>query len=77
MLVSGTSLSAAQTDYDLALSHWTKVLDSYVNEQGQIDFLSLAKRPDNLLAYIDFVADVSPDTEPKLFSTKAAVLAFT
>jgi len=76
MLVSGTSFSATQTDYDLALSHWAKVLDNYVNEQGQIDFLSLAKQPDNLLAYVQFVADVSPDTEPRLFSTKAAVLAY-
>ena len=76
MLSSGSSLAATQADYDLALSHWSKVLEAYVNEQGQIDFISLAKQPDNLLAYVDFVAGVSPETEPVLFPTKADVLSY-
>ncbi len=69
-------LAITEADYQAALADWSTVLTEYVNEQGQIDFVSLAKRPQPLQAYITVIAKVSPASHPALFPSKADVLAF-
>jgi hypothetical protein len=68
--------AATKADYEQALSKWALVLQTYVNEQGQTDFIALAKNPDDLTAYVNFVAKVSPSNEPLLFTSPAEVIAY-
>jgi hypothetical protein len=70
------SMAVTKQDYQLALGHWANVLETFVNAEGQTDFIALAKQVDDLQAYVDFVALVSPQTEPLLFSTEDEVLAY-
>jgi hypothetical protein len=46
------AMSAAQ-----AQSAWARVLSQYVNERGLVDFAGLAKAPEDLHAYVRYVAD--------------------
>jgi len=68
--------AVTQQDYDFVVSKWTKVLSTFVNDQGQTDFAALAGQQEDLLAYVDFVASVSPKSHPLLFPTPADVLAY-
>jgi len=70
------SMAATEQDYQVALSHWEKVLETFVNAEGQTDFIALAKQADDLQAYVDFVARVSPQSEPFLFPTENDVLVY-
>lgn len=74
--VSGAGFAKSQADYGLALSHWQQVLEKYVDEQGQIDFISLAKQPEHIEAYINFASEVDPESHPQLFLTSDDVLAY-
>ncbi len=51
---------ATQTDVtkEAALAAWTRVLTSYVNDQGFVDFAGLAQKPADLHAYVNYVARV-------------------
>jgi hypothetical protein len=69
-------MAVTKQDYQLALDHWANVLETFVNAEGQTDFIALAKEIDDLQAYVDFVAQVSPQTNPLLFSTEDDVLAY-
>jgi len=70
------SMAATEQDYQVALSHWAKVLETFVNAEGQTDFIALAKQADDLQAYVDFVARVSPQSEPFLFPAENDVLVY-
>lgn len=50
---SDDELSATQ-----AQAAWARVLSGYVNAQGQVDFAGLAKQPQDLHAYVRYVARV-------------------
>ena len=70
-----TTVSAvAQTSEPL--DAWARVLDAYVNERGRVDFVGLAAGSDELRAYVDYVAAVSPRTTPDAFATSDAELAY-
>ena len=68
--------AVTQQDYDFVVSKWTKVLSTFVNDHGHTDFAALAGQQEDLLAYVDFVASVSPKSHPLLFPTPADVLAY-
>ena len=70
------AMAMTKDDYQAALEHWSTVLASYVDEQGRIDFISLAKKPEPLRAYVDAIARMSPTSHPGLFTTQAEVLAY-
>ncbi|MDQ6923475.1 MAG: DUF547 domain-containing protein [Pseudomonadota bacterium] len=57
-------------------ARWSRVLDRYVNDQGQVDFRGLAGDPANLNAYVDYIARVSPVSAPQSFPTREARLAY-
>jgi hypothetical protein len=74
--VASPAMAVTKDDYQAALDNWSTVLASYVDEQGQIDFISLAKQPGSIQAYIDVIARMSPTSHPGLFTTQAEVLAY-
>lgn len=76
VVTSPPVIAMTKADYQVALDSWATVLDSHVNEQGQIDFISLAKQPQPLQVYIDVIAQVSPVSHPALFNSHADVLAY-
>ncbi len=47
-----------------ASTAWARVLISSVDNNGRVDFQSLAQNPNDLQAYVAFVARVSPETHP-------------
>lgn len=55
---------------------WAKVLTSFVNDRGEVDFHGLEKNPADLNAFVDYIAKVSPDSAPALFPTKESKLAY-
>lgn len=59
-----------------ALAHWARVLKTFVNDQGEVDFQGLAKNPTDLKAFVDYVARIGPESAPALFPTKEARLAY-
>lgn len=66
---------AQERDVDV-LAHWGKVLSTFVNDQGAVDFHELAKSPANLNAFVDYIAKVSPESAPALFPTRESRLAY-
>lgn len=52
------STSQAQVTKDVALAAWARVLTDYVNDQGFVDFASLAQKPADLHTYVNYVARV-------------------
>ena len=43
-----------------ALASWQTVLATYVNDQGQIDFIALNKKPLDLFRYVNFISEHQP-----------------
>ena len=74
--VAPPSMAVTQQDYQIALDHWVAVLQTFVNAEGQTDFIALAKQPEDLQVYVDFVSQVSPGSAHLLFKTEADVLAY-
>lgn len=68
--------AVAQERDVVALAHWAKVLQTFVNDRGEVDFHRLAKDPADLNAFVDYVAKVSPDSAPALFPTRESRLAY-
>ncbi len=69
-----TVSAVAQTSEPL--DAWAWVLDAYVDERGRVDFAGLAASPEELRAYVDYIATVSPRSTPDAFSTADAELAY-
>lgn len=68
--------AVAQTKDAEALTRWTRVLGTSVNERGEVDFHRLAKNPADLNAFVDYIANVSPESAPALFPTRESRLAY-
>ena len=58
------------------LPRWANVLEQFVNEQGQIDFVSLSENTDDLKAFVSAIGKVSPQSNPELFDSQEKVLAY-
>lgn len=76
LLMPVAVLADSQSGYDKALADWTSVLETFVDDQGRTDFIALAKQPDALKAYVDFVSQVGPNNDPLLFLSRESVLAY-
>lgn len=59
-----------------ALAHWARVLKVFVNDRGEVDFRGLAGNPSDIKAFVDYIAQVSPDSNPALFPTRESRLAY-
>lgn len=55
---------------------WDRVLDLFVDERGRVDFVGLAANPEDLNAYVDYIATVNPQSTPDAFPTADAELAY-
>ena len=76
LMNSSFVMAVNEQEYQKAVQSWNKVLQQYVDNQGRTDFITLAKSPQDLKFYVDFVARVSPTTHPELFKTKELILAY-
>ncbi len=47
-----------------------RVLKTYVNAIGEVDYAALKKNPDELDRYVETLAATSPDNRPDLFPTR-------
>ena len=74
VLLMSTAPTVAQTTEPL--DAWARVLDAYVDTRGRVDFVGLAASTDELRAYVDYIATVSPRSTPDAFSTADAELAY-
>lgn len=68
--------SAAQVAVADADMHWAHVLQERVNDRGQVDFCGLANDRDDLHAYLNYIARVSPQNVPAAFPTRNDALAY-
>jgi hypothetical protein len=75
LAMSAADAAAAPEEFG-PTAPWARVLKTYVNSQGQVDFEALSRQPDDLRAYIDYVASVSPESAPDAFVTREARLAY-
>ncbi len=66
----------AQSDYDDALSRWAAVLQRFVDAEGRIDFAGLQAKRGELDRFVDFIARKAPWSEPQMFPTPEAALAY-
>lgn len=55
---------------------WDRVLHEHVSREGLVDYASLKRDPEELLAYVDAIAANSPDSSPEMFPTEAHRLAY-
>jgi hypothetical protein len=58
------------------LAAWQRVLHTRVLDDGRIDFVGLRRDPEDLEAYVAWVATHGPRTTPEGFPTEAARLAY-
>ena len=73
LLVSATTVAAQPSD---PYERWARVLTSFVNEVGEVDFRALARERTDLDAFLDYVARVSPGATPDAFTSRGAKLAY-
>ncbi len=57
------------------LDLWATVLQTYVDDEGRVDFAGLAENPEDLLGDLDFVGEVSPESHPERFPSRDSALA--
>ena len=67
--------SAGQTADDPQAA-WNRVLRGHVLDDGGIDFVGIRRDPEDLEAFVAWVATHGPRTTPELFPTEAARLAY-
>ncbi len=74
LFLMATAAAIGQTSEPL--DAWARVLNTYVDERGRVDFAGLAAGSDDLRAYVDYIAAVSPRSTPDAFATADAELAY-
>ena len=57
-------------------ARWSRVLERFVNDRGQVDFMGMAEEPADLSGYVDYIARVSPASAPEWFPSQEARLAY-
>ena len=58
------------------LPKWNAVLSTHVDDEGRIDFTSLAENTTDLEMFVAAIETVSPASNPELFDTPNKVLAY-
>lgn len=67
---------APEVGQEPAAAHWARVLDRHVDRQGQVDFRALAEDPADLYTYVNYLARISPSSQPSSFPNRNSVLAY-
>jgi hypothetical protein len=55
---------------------WARVLKDHVDAEGRIDFAGVGRSPQDLDAFVAYVAVTSPKLKPSSFPSRESVLAF-
>lgn len=55
---------------------WARVLKDHVDTEGRIDFAGVARAPQDLDAFVGYVAVTSPKLSPTSFPSRESVVAF-
>lgn len=58
------------------LDSWERVLKTYVDEEGRVDFIGLSRNRTDLDRYVSWVYDNAPGNRPDLFRTREQVLSY-
>jgi len=66
---------AEAPELERANAAWARVLETYVDAQGRVDFLRLAEDREDLDRFVAYIARVDPDADPGSFPTPDARLA--
>ncbi len=69
-------LASAVATYAEGIEAWSRVLTSYVDDQGRTDFKSLSRERSNLNVYVTVLATTGPRSRPELFDTPEKALAY-
>jgi len=77
-IFSGNAWAFAEGEnpYLKALANWQSVLERHVDDDGRVNFAAISKDSEDLEAFVDAIALVSPSSHPELFSTNDHVLAY-
>lgn len=59
-----------------ALPNWQNVLTRHVDDQGRVNFWGIVDDPDDLLAFVWSIQQVSPQTHKELFASREQILAY-
>lgn len=78
MKLYGMLFLLAVSGYAHAFDHspLARVLSEYVDERGNVDYLSLHKNREVLDGYVALLANSGPESTPELFQTREEKLAF-
>lgn len=68
LLVGLLLLSAVGTNANETA--WARVLSTYVNDAGQVDFTSLSNSTADLNKYIKFIGNIGPESHPARFISR-------
>jgi len=63
-------------EYQSGLQSWARVLESYVNAEGQIDFPGIQAQPQDLEAFVNVIEHYGPDSHPDDFQSPEQVMAY-
>ena len=55
---------------------WRQVLTRFVDREGRVDFAGIARERADLDRFVAHVYDVGPNSQPQLFASREAVLAY-
>jgi len=55
---------------------WAAVLERFVDEYGRVDFEGIAQAPSDLRSAVVYIASTSPESNPSLFASREAKLAY-
>ena len=69
LIVSINAQELEELNEQIANRTFNEVLNSYVNNAGRVDYNSIRENPFALQPFLDFVALVSPQSNPELFPT--------
>ena len=67
-----------ESDTQRSFSHqdWQSVLQTFVREDGRVDYQAMAKNRANLDRYLQAIETYGPDSHPNLFPTRNDALAY-
>ncbi len=75
-MLTGNANVYASSSYSDALKYWENVLQTYVDNEGRVDFSGLTANTKELENYVAFVAEISPATHPEKFPSHAEILSY-
>lgn len=77
LLAAGAAAAAVGQGLDPAVPPgWAAILHRFVDDYGRVDFEGLAQAPADLDAAVAYIASTSPESNPSLFASREARLAY-